>query len=120
MPRVTATEVMEIIETDLTESQVNPFITSANVMVNDVLGTGDTAVLKNIELWITCHMIASSRERQAIDEKAGSASVKYGGQYGANLASTSYGQMAMALDTTGTLASLGGRQASIRAVESFS
>jgi len=116
-----ALEVIEIMDTDLTEAQVEPYVTAANTLVTAALGDSGLGadVLKEIERWVAAHMIASSRERQASDEKAGPASVKYGGQYGANFSSTSYGQMAMTLDTTNTLASLGGRQASIRAVESF-
>jgi hypothetical protein len=121
MPRTTAAKVIEIMETDLTEVQVGPYVTSANIMVTSALGDSGlgTDLLAEIERWVAAHAIASSRERQAVDEKAGPAAVKYAGQYGANLASTSYGQMAMVLDTTGTLAGLGGRTASIRAVESF-
>jgi hypothetical protein len=121
MARTTAAEVIEIMDTDLSVAQVGPYVTAANIMVTAALGTSGLGsdVLKEIERWVAAHMIASSKERQAIDEKAGPASIKYAGQYGANLASTSYGQMAMTLDTTNTLASLGGRQASIRAVESF-
>lgn len=121
MARTTAAEVKEIIKTSLTEAEVTPYVTSANVLVTQALGSSGlgTAVLQEIERWVAAHMIAVTKTRQATDEKAGTASVKYSGQYGANLSSTSYGQMALTLDTTGTLAALGGKAAFVYAVPSF-
>lgn len=117
--RVTATEVKEIIETDLTDAIVGAYITSANVFVNTVLGTGTTDILKEIERWLAAHMIASSKERQAIKEEAGTAKVQYSGKYEMNLSSTSYGQMVMSLDTTGAMAKVGLKAAYIYAIPNF-
>ena len=119
MARTTAAEVLEIIKTKLTEAEVTPYVTSANILVTQVLGSSDTDLLAEIERWVAAHMIAVTKTRQATDEKAGTASVKYSGQYGANLSSTTYGQMALTLDVSGRLAALGGRAMEIYAVPSF-
>lgn len=118
--RTTAKKVKEIIKTNLTEDQVEPYVISANVFVSNIFGTGTSDLLAEIERWVSAHMIASTKTRQATNEKAGTASVTYSGQYGQGLASTSYGQMAMALDSTGVLASLGGKAIQLFAVPSFS
>jgi hypothetical protein len=119
--RTTAEKVLEIIKTKLTEDEVEPYVTSANVMVTQALGSSGLGVdvLAEIERWVAAHMIAVTKTRQATNEKAGTASVTYGGKYGANLSSTSYGQMALTLDTTGALVALGGRAMEIYAVPSF-
>jgi hypothetical protein len=122
MARVTATEVKEILDDSaLTDAQVNPYITGANIMVTQVLtnsGLG-TDVLKEIERWLAAHMITVTRERTAKREAAGGASIEYTGEWGQNLTSTSYGQMVMTLDTTGAMAALGGKTASTFAIPSF-
>lgn len=121
--RVTAAEVKEVIKTKLSEAEVDPYVTSANAFVDQVLGTDTTlsaAILKEIERWTAAHMIASSKTRQAKREEAGGAKVEYTGEYGANLASTSYGQMALSLDTSGKMAATGRKVASVYAVTSFS
>lgn len=114
--RVTAAEVKEIIKTRLTNAEVDPYVTAANVFINDVLGTGATDILKQIELWTAAHMIAISKTRQAKSDEAGGAKVDYTGEYGQNLAMTSYGQMALSLDSTGKLASVGLKRASISSI----
>ncbi len=122
MSRVSASEVLEIMDIDLAEAQVTPYITSASVFVDEALlgkGLADNT-LKEIERWLSAHMIALSRERTAQSEEAGGAKIVYAGDWGTDLNATSYGQMAKTMDTTGTLAELGKgkRQASIRAISS--
>ena len=118
--RVTATEVKEILDNSaLSDTIVDAYILGANSLVNSVLGTGDTALLKEIERWMAAHMIASSRERMAQKEGAGGAYIEYTGTSGQELRSTPYGQMVLTLDTSGEMASLGLKKASIYAVKSF-
>lgn len=119
--RVTETEVREIFEeTDLTDAQILPYITSANILVNEILGTGNTSILKEIERWLACHMMASSKSRSALKEAAGSASVTYTGKFEQGLKSTPYGQMVLTLDTTGLMATQDGKiAAQTYAVKSF-
>ena len=119
MARVTATQVKQIIDTDLDDTIVDAFIAGATALIDSVLGTDTSDILTQIELWLTAHMIASTRERQSKKEGAGGAYIEYTGITGEGLKSTTYGQMALALDTSGELAALGGKQASIYAVPSF-
>jgi hypothetical protein len=121
--RVTATEVKEIMDNcTVTDPKVDAFILAANDLINRVF-SGVTSLsatsLKEIERWLTAHLIASTVFRQTSDEKLGEAAVKYTGKWGENLASTSYGQMVLMLDTTGKLASVGKQEAFMRAVKSF-
>jgi hypothetical protein len=109
MARVTDAEVKEIIETEL---DTTPFIRAANLVVTDKLGDqglGDD-ILMEIERYLSAHFTAV-REQQAADETLGEARVKYQGQWGMGLDSTSYGQTAKLLDTSGILSTLGRRAA---------
>lgn len=121
--RVTLDEVKEIIETDLNNTSINAFILSANITVTAILGSDTvitTAQLKEIERWLTAHLIASSKERQAHSEKVGDANITYEGKTGKGLDSTTYGQQVMLLDTTGKIVSnIGKKRASITAITSF-
>lgn len=106
--RVNADEVKAIIDTTLTSTVINSYITSANVYVDEVLtGKGlSDAILKEIERWLSAHMIASTKERQSKEEGAGGAFIKYTGYWSTGLLGTSYGQMAVSLDSSGTLDAL--------------
>lgn len=121
MARTTIAEVKLIIDTDLEDDNITAYITGANALVTDVLtdsGLGATT-LEEIERWLTAHMIAATQERQSKKEEAGGAKVEYTGVYGDGLRLTSYGQMVLALDSTGAMAGLGGKSASIFAIPSF-
>lgn len=102
MARNTIADIKVIIETSLTDPDITVFINTADIMVTTVLGTSlTTAILKEIEKYLTAHLIASTRERQTTEEQIGDAKVKYSGKYGETLLSTSYGQMVLQLDTSG-------------------
>lgn len=103
--RVSDAEVKEIIETDIDD--VTPFITAANLAVNDALsGEGLAAArLKEIERWLAAHLVAM-RERQVASEGMLDSSVSYGGKFGMGLEFTQYGQQVNMLDPTGKIASL--------------
>ena len=123
--RVSADEVKEILDTTLTDSAIEAFIGAANLTVTKILGDEDLTddELKEIERWLTAHLIACTRERQIMKEAVGQASVTYAGVTKTGLDATLYGQQVKLLDTTGLLAQqesdLGKRQASIYAVTSF-
>ena len=121
MARVTIAEVKEIIDTSLEDANITAYITAANASVTEVLtGSGlGVDLLKEIERWLTAHLIAATQERQSKSEEAGGAKVTYTGVYGEGLRLTSYGQMVITLDSSGLMASLGGRSASIYAIPSF-
>ena len=123
MARTTATAVKQILETDLTDTELEAFISGATEVVTEVIGS-DTSLsgdLKTeIERWLTAHMIASTREQQLSEAEAGPASAKFQGKTGLGLDSTMYGQTVKMLDATGKFAALGGKMASMTAVGSFS
>lgn len=114
--RTTPAGVKEILETDLTDAIIDAFISGATQLLNTKLadkGLSDD-LMEEIERWLTAHMIASTRERQAISEKAGPAEQEFTDVYDRGLDSTSYGQMAMTLDPTGTLYDLSEQRRPIR------
>jgi len=124
--RIECYQVQEIVDTNLTEIEIESFITSSNLIVNSNLsGSGlSDAVLTEIEKWLTAHLIKSTRERQPQEIEIGDAREKYGsfGKYGSigdGLATTSYGQMVTVLDTTGKLKGIGKTKTSINAIPEF-
>lgn len=121
--RTTAAAVKAIMRTSVTEAQITAsgILDDAYNFVTDRLGDqslGDD-LLASIEKWVAAHMVSIGLDRQISEGKGGSASAKYTGNYAMNLKMTSYGQMAISLDSTGILAGAGSRSASIRAVTSF-
>ena len=122
--RVTASEVKSIIDTDLGDTTVDAYITSANYTVDQILGSNTTLsddIKKEIERWLTAHFIAATQERQLEKAAAGSASATFQGETAMGLQSTLYGQQVILMDTTGRFASFsaGRKMASIHAVTSF-
>lgn len=102
--RVTGTEVKAIFKTEMTSTALDPFIESANVLINaesNMLDLSDT-LLKQIELWLSAHF-ASSYDQRIAYQDLGLSKFKFQGEWGKSLNSTDYGQNAVALDTSGTL-----------------
>lgn len=117
--RVTPEEVKEIFTTDR-ESEIVPFIRTANVVVNHFLvGKKGLAepLLKEIELYLAAHFL-SLDDRQENFVWIGEARARFGGQFGFGLDFTSHGQQAKILDSSGTLASLGKMAASFTVIGS--
>jgi len=121
MARVTATEVKEIIDTDLSDAIVDVFINSANIIVTDRLGDNTDITAdhkKEIERWLSAHLVAI-RDQRSESEKVGDASVKYQGKTGLGLDVTLYGQQVKVLDTTGTLDNLGKPSATLTVIDTI-
>ena len=120
MARVTATEVRVIITTSLLDAAIESLIEIANAMVTNTVTCGlAAATLKEIERWLTAHLISITQERETTEEKLGEATVKYAGVYGEGLKSSRYGQMVLTLDTCGGFANLGKKAASVKSITSF-
>lgn len=116
--RVSGAEVKEIMDTDLTDSELDPFITTANALVNDRLqGKLGTELLTQVELYLAAHF-ASLKDQRIQQESQGNVSTTFQGKTGMGLNFTHYGQMALSLDSSGTLAKLGKRKASLTFMES--
>ncbi len=113
---ITATQVKQIIETELDENTINSYISSASALVDSILTDIPTSLSDEIKRWLTAHFIACSRERQPQSAEAGPASITFQGETGFGLDATLYGQQVKVLDYTGRLASLGLRKAAMRAV----
>lgn len=114
--RVTAKEVRVIITTSLLDAVIDAYIEIANPMVTSTVTCGLSApILKEIERWLTAHLISITNERLTTEEKLGEATVKYasGGK------TQTYWDMVLFLDTCGGFANLGKRAATIRTITSF-
>ncbi len=100
--RVLAADVFAIIDTSLTSIDV--FINTAHRLVEGYLGASglDEATLTDIELYLSAHVL-SVNDQRVKSTGVDVLSESYQGQWGFGLKGTSYGQMAILLDTSGTL-----------------
>ena len=105
--RVSDAEVRAIFPTTL--ATLDPFIQTASVYVDTYLASTGTAepILKEIERYLAAHF-ACFADPRATNIGDGDTNVSLQrGSAGTGLASTQYGQAALALDGTGTLLALG-------------
>ena len=103
--RTDVTTDKAIMDTALTNDEITPLIGQANRVVTIVLG-GSTLTadeLEDIETYLTAHLITIGPERQPQEEKVGDIWLKYQEKPKEFLASTTYGQMVLFLDSTGLM-----------------
>ena len=108
--RTTTAAVKEIMTTKLTDTDILPFLTTANILVTTNLassGLSDT-LLTEIEKYLAAHL-SSIRSKYGIRTKIGEADTWTGYKGGLGLDATPYGETAKMLDTTGTLENLLGK-----------
>ncbi len=106
--RVSVVEVKQLIEVEA-GVDVLPFIETANNVVDDELVGSVLSVnrLVQIELYLSAHFTSIMVERgQMRRTGTGDATEVYAGKFTQGFGLTRYGQMAMALDTTGILSGL--------------
>jgi len=106
MLRVNDTEVKKLIDTN---RDTTIFIQQANLIVNEELvGKGLSAErLVSIELYLSAHFTALTEERGGLTRmKSGDATEDYMIGKGQGFSGTRYGQMAMDMDTSGTLVTI--------------
>ena len=110
--------IMGLTDSDYSDPIMEAYITGANRIVTDNLGSSglNEDSLAEIERWLSAHLLAVSQERFSKKEGAGGASIEYAGEWKQGLSGTSYGQTAIALDSTGTLLSLSGSKVFMYAV----
>ncbi len=110
--RTTVDAVRAIITTDVTDPVLLVIIQSANIWLESLLQASNLSneLRAQIEMWVSAHMVASTHTRLATKEGAGGAFIEYAGTFGVGLNSTSYGQTAMMLDTSGILTKAGKSQ----------
>ena len=118
MSRTTEQNVKTVIETALETEDIQRLMAMANRMITNSLGSSglDEALLTDIETWMTAHLIAVGKERQIASEKVHDVWITYQGKFGDFLRSTTYGQMVLSLDTTGTMDQATRKKAWIKAV----
>jgi hypothetical protein len=101
---------------------MDAFIVAANALVNKVF-SGDTTIgvtlLKEIEKYLTAHIVSSTIRRMGKEEEIQDARIVYTGTWKEGLSSTPYGQTVLTLDTSGKMAKAGKAVASIKAITSF-
>lgn len=122
MARTTDADVRAVIPTDEDVSMA-PFIANASVLTDRVETTATangvtmtSAEYKFIETYLAAHLYAL-RYPQATQKKAGRSSVKYEGKYGVGLEATRWGQTAITLDISGTLATTTGADGGVKTVD---
>lgn len=114
-PRTDASTVKEIFETELTDStglniwigMASSLVDDINQAANDAGNTLSDSRLMDLETLLSAHF-ASAQDPRIAEGDRETGSVTYQGETGLNLSSTKYGQNAMLLDPTGTLAALNG------------
>ena len=118
--RVVGQEVKEIIDTDKTNIEVEPFIAASNAMIEEhLVGQGlGAALLKEIERWLAAHFLAIADPREDF-VWIGEARARFGGKFGLGLDFTAYGQQVKMLDTTGILANMGKPRASFAVISEY-
>lgn len=106
--RVTAAEVTAIIPTSIADATIlAEMITTASQFVDDHLADQDlsTRILRSIEQYLAAHFVALTEEGGGlISSEFGDADDKWANVYESGLKSTRFGQAAISMDSSGTLA----------------
>lgn len=118
MARTTYTEVKKVINTALEDGEINDLIDFANRMVTTILNSSGltSAQLKDIETYLTAHLIAISMERQTVEEKVGDVWVKYHDNPDGWLNLSNYGMTIIAMDTSGLFERQSKKKATFQAI----
>ena len=109
--RVDAADVKAIIDTDLSDSDVGVFITTANNIVTARLseaGLSDETLVE-IERWLSAHLVAIRSPLLKKQEIMDAVDEYQYGKLGMGLQFTAYGQQVLLLDTSGILSTMGGK-----------
>lgn len=118
--RTTEANVKNIMETALESKEIIEMIKVANRLVTAKLGSAsiDDETMADIETWMTAHLIAIGKERQAIVERVNDIWITYQGNYefADSLRTTSYGQMCILTDPSGLLQKAGMLKAKINSI----
>lgn len=117
--RCTGDYVKNIITTAKTVAQVESYITAANLIVTDNLANESfsTAKLKEIEAYIAAHAVAMDDPEIAKEKIGQDTEATYNmGKLGEWLQRSRYGEMAVLMDTSGKLASIGKQAAKMEAI----
>lgn len=114
----TAAQVRAIITTDLTDDQIDSYVVDASLLVARCISVLDEVTQTTIIKYTAAHLIQSNGQASGegfantsvTSMKLGDASESYArAAVGSGMASTSYGQQAIALDPNGCLLTIGQR-----------
>jgi len=120
---ITPDDIRLLFDSSITTSDesIQSFINTAITLVTDMYTrmkvTVSADIEEEVEKYVAAHLLASLRERMAQKEGAGGAEITYMGISGDGLKSTPYGQMALVIDTTGVLRTLGHRRLVTKAIK---
>jgi len=122
-PDTDADAVREILDTSLTDAQINAFLNTAYRITRPLHGhlaeCGGVNAECDIIKYLAAHFIQALSDGGAVKSEsiAGEWSVTYRGTDGMGLNSTMYGQTVLLMDCSGELAKLGKRKISIYVVD---
>lgn len=105
MVRTSADDILSIMNTDLTASDVDPFVDMAHEMVESLVAVEDDVsetLLEKLEQLLGAHF-ASVIDPRISTGGEGNTSITFEGSTGQDLRFTRYGNAAIALDPTGNL-----------------
>lgn len=104
MARVSEAEVESIMEDLDSSDDISAFITAANLVVTEKLGSSglSSSLLKEIERWLSAHFVTCMK-RIPTKIKVGETENSYDWVNGEGLNASRYGQTVKMLDTTGTM-----------------
>lgn len=118
MARTTVEEVRKLIDTDLSDDEIQVWIDIATIVVDQIeqKGVTDTELLTTIELLWSAHLIESNvsgaRRKTEITHESASVTFASGDE------TMDLGSLAQMLDTTGTLEDDDREQANLRSLDS--
>lgn len=117
--RTTKSAVRAIIDTSIEDHELDRFIILSNSIVTRVSSGQNlpSDLLKDIETWLTAHLIAISKERQPLEERAGDIWLVYQEAPAGFLQASTYGQMVLFLDTSGAFQRTAMKRAWIKAIK---
>lgn len=111
MARCTHAEVMVLLPNRSDITDTTPFITSADLLVDEIVAAADSAIStekqKALSTYIAAHLTLVSHDQGALAAMSvGESTDRYHNVYGFGFKMTRPGQFALLLDTTGYLSDL--------------
>lgn len=124
MARVTPNDVRQIMTSDIAveDAVIRTFIEAANLVITNTFeydATTSSELKRELERWLTAHMLAMTVHKIAQTEQIGDANIRYTGYFGTGLDATPYGQVLKDMDTSGKMLNMGKREVTVYAVRSF-
>ncbi len=117
---ITADELKEIIDTDLTDARLHNFINMAHYrtrrLVSELGECGGADAVCAIVKVLAAHFLTMFQQQTKSESVGGEWSVTFRGQDGLQLNTSLYGQQAIAMDCSGILAKAGMKQARFRVI----